>query len=309
MYDSFRAFIHIDQASFIRIENNLVYNSAATVMTEPGGGFYKLDEYYANSSYTTPDSVLDFMTSTGHDRVIRNNIFVNATYGIKMGGCEMIAGSSPATRMPCVLNNDVIEKNTVINTGDVALAISEHPLLTNGQIKNNVFDTRSSGQIGTNSSGAGVVFANNIWSKTPRADVRGTGDVVPASRTAFSELFIDPSKILDASVLIAGEVNPNWFRLRSQYQSFGADTSLVGANPTTEPPPTDPPPANPPPTNPPPTKPGDSNGDMDIDIFDYNTVLGAFGQTVTGGVTAGDLNADGSVNVAEVTMVITYFGT
>jgi hypothetical protein len=55
---------------------------------------------------------------------------------------------------------------------------------------------------------------------------------------------------------------------------------------------------------PPTLHPGDLDGDGDVDIFDYNIVIGNFG-----GSGAGDVDGDGDIDIFDYNIVIGNFGT
>lgn len=49
---------------------------------------------------------------------------------------------------------------------------------------------------------------------------------------------------------------------------------------------------------------GDTNDDGVVNIFDFNTVVAHWGETVTGGASMGDLNGDGVVNILDFNILI-----
>lgn len=290
VYDSFRPLIHIDQASKITIENNLVYNTNNPNMPKVTSAFYKLDEYYDQQT-TTAEGTLDFRTSTGHDRVIRNNIFLNMETGIHLGPCE--------SSMECVLKNDIIKNNTVLNIEEDTLIIAAHAVVSNNTISHNIFDTRttkSNGRIAYSAVNSGIAFGPNIWSKTPPDALKNAGDSISASRLDIQNYFVHPEKVLNQTMLVPGQVDPNWYAVKPEFSQFGADTSRVGA--ATKP-------ATTPPTSP---KNGDVNGDGAVNVFDYNIVLRNFGQNVTSRG-QGDLTGNGVVDIFDHQQVISNFGT
>ncbi|MFU8828785.1 MAG: hypothetical protein ACNA8P_05045 [Phycisphaerales bacterium] len=54
---------------------------------------------------------------------------------------------------------------------------------------------------------------------------------------------------------------------------------------------------------------GDVTGDGSVDLADLNLVLANFGQVSNGGVLAGDANCDGMVNLSDLNLVLANFGT
>ena len=60
--------------------------------------------------------------------------------------------------------------------------------------------------------------------------------------------------------------------------------------------------------SPSPFKLGDTDGDNDVDIFDYNIVLTDFGKNILPGTPA-DFDKDGDVDIFDYNIILTYFGT
>ena len=300
VYDSMRPLIHIDQASRIVIENNLVYNTNNPAMPKVTSAFYKLDEYY-NQQKTTQDGTLNFTTSTGHDRVIRNNIFLNMENGLQFGGCE--------NGIECVLRNDVIENNTFLNIEDDALIITTHPISANNRIKNNIFDNRTvraNNRIAYSAVTVGLTVGPNIWTRRPPTSLSSSGDILTTTRTDIQNYFTQPDKVLNQAVLVPGQVDPNWFTVKSEYRQYGADASRVGASTR---PPIDPNPPTAPPTPTPsntPNRPGDVDGDGLVTRRDYNIIRRNFGLSVSSRV-QGDLNSNGKVDIFDFQEVYAHF--
>jgi hypothetical protein len=254
-------------------------------MPEVTSAFYKLDEYYD-----------DFTTSTGHDRIIKNNIFLNMATGIHMGPCE--------NGMECILRNDVIENNTILNIGDDILIIADHAVVTNNRIKNNIFDSRTvrgNNRVAYSAVNSGITLGANIWSRPPPTNLSGPGDIVSATRTDVQNYFTQPAKVLNQAVLVPGQVDPLWFAVKPEFQQYGADASRVGA--TTRPPTNPDPTPSPSPSPSPSTRAGDANGDGAVNIFDYNIILSNFGLTVSGR-SQGDFNGNGTVDIFDFQQVV-----
>lgn len=315
VYDSFRPLIHLDQASKVLIENNLVYNTNNPDMPKVTTAFYKLDEFYARE-VNRPGGNLNFRTSTGHDRVIKNNIFLNMQTGIQMGACE--------NDMDCVLRNDVIENNTILNIEEYTLAIALHQTVTNNSVKNNIFDAqpdpnRPNLSIANSEVSSGISFGPNIWSKAPPAVFNNAGNIIASTRPNITSYFVYPDKVINQSVLVPGQVDPNWFAVKDQYRQFGADVSTVGANPGSTPSPTpspspstSPSPSPTPTTTPEPSIPGDiaplNAPDGIVDIFDYSLLLEHFGETGEPGFHPADIVRNGEVDIFDYHALLEHFG-
>lgn len=317
IYDTLRSLLHLDQARKVIVENNIVYTSTNGSF-EKEDGLYKLDEYYETSINPPDVGVLDFRQPQGQERTIRNNIFINTEWGLNFGKCEKLVGRTTAdkpitenTDENCWLKDDIIENNTVLSSSRGILRLSAHQYSENNLVRNNIFHTLTTGSSATNEGvSGGFTFTNNIWNKEPPAFFRGNSDQIK-NTTEIKNMFDDPNKIFNDSILLAGTVDPLWFKVKSQYSQWGADVEKVGPNkysPDTSNPPASiepSPPSNPSP-NPLCSNSADTNQDGKVDIFDYNSVVANFLQQVSPNSPT-DINCDQVVDIFDYNMVVTQF--
>jgi hypothetical protein len=57
------------------------------------------------------------------------------------------------------------------------------------------------------------------------------------------------------------------------------------------------------------TNPGDTDGDLDVDLVDYQTLLDEFNTTNCGGSCVADFDNDGSITIFDFNILVTHFGT
>ncbi len=183
VWDNYAEDIYLDQCSFTTVRNNLAY--------------YTTDQQFwrANDSPATGIALSNEGIQTypiGHDRMIYNNIIVNAGRGISFWAAGGIPNSA--------LINDIISFNTIISNyayGD-GIEIGK----PNGTHINTVIENNLVQVLGTPlsiSAIAGLTYSHNLWSKTP--SIIGPGDIIG------NPLLRDPDHNIDISI------DTSWYKL------------------------------------------------------------------------------------------------
>ena len=180
------------------------------------------------------------------------------------------------------LENTLIAHNTFVdahsNTGTAnSINILPGPHINTRFENNIVVQDDTTGAIGY--SDGSVTFSNNLWSKTPPANMTGAGDIITnpllsrTGNTGAGQLTADYFKILSGSPAIgkakSSTITEDYFRITRSAPDLGAHE--FGGSVTTSPSPS---PA-------PSPKPGDLNTDGHVNIFDFNLLVSRFGNPYT----------------------------
>jgi hypothetical protein len=217
IYDAKRSLVHLDQASFVNVENNLAYISSKSGEFNSRTGLVKYDEVYSTHR-----------TFTGESRVIKNNIFINMRRGIDFGGCEVVGpGGQGPTNSDCFVKNDIISNNTVLNISEAnatTLRFKENKVAGTNTVSNNIFHHLNTNRIYTSTINSGINFGSNIWSSKPA----GLSGQTVENQAQIKTLFKYPDKAFNKSNHLPGKVDPLWFELKDEYKQYGADVTKVG---------------------------------------------------------------------------------
>lgn len=192
----------VEQSLIYRSKENQVYPSDSWQWNGKDNPAFKTNGISIQSS--EGDKTWSIST---HDVMIRNNIVVNCTFGIRVGG-------SLNTEQ---IKNVKILGNTVINPDSNCLTLlGRDP--RNFEVKNNLFYKTNGGVIAEIQAGrydSSLVVNNNGWSSQPPARLQGNNDVVGNLGLANPE-----AKINFGSTNIAN------YRLKSSSACRGAGVAL-----------------------------------------------------------------------------------
>jgi chitodextrinase len=155
VYDNFSVNIYLDNAKYVTVDRNFVYNTGNTAYYR--SGYPAAGIGTANETWTTQNPLGNL--------TITNNIVVNCKWDFYYGNYENGGG----------LHDTVIANNTFYKAAASVLWIdaSTH---TNTYIENNVFV--QVGNVMTSIVGTGVTYRNNLWYGGNAGGAAGAGDVL-----------------------------------------------------------------------------------------------------------------------------------
>jgi parallel beta-helix repeat protein len=286
VYDNFAVNIYLATVEGVTIQRNLVYNTN----TEP---FLRGGNPCTGITFATEQADTGAYSS---NQVVINNIIAGHRENIAWWG-EGISGALINT---LIANNTLI--NATANSGTATnLAIDGTTAHNNVRISNNIIMQNTPGTIASVPNDSTFTFSNNLWSKTPEADARGSGDIIASPKLVNANAELSP-----------GDVDPNWYKLTSSSPAinkaiklsevfddfFGAtrgNNPDIGAHEYDGSPQI----TNTPTDTPTPTQiPGDGNGDGQVDGQDFIIWLIHFGQNVSG-VSNGDYDKNDNVEIGD----------
>jgi parallel beta-helix repeat protein len=196
VWDNWAEGIYLDQCSSTTIKNNI--------------SFYTNDHEFWRYPTTPADGILvsneglikNPSHPIGHNRIIFNNIIINAGAGIGFW-TGLVAGSA--------LNNDIITNNTIVsnilNAIGIGIGLPKDANHQNTIIEYNLVLV-SKGDPGFSKSITGVTFSHNLWSKKPESSAIGSGDIVGDPQ------LINPNHAIDLNQ-ISHPVSAAWYQLKS----------------------------------------------------------------------------------------------
>ena len=209
-YDNYNNNIYISDATDVLLQRNLVY-STGFMNSHRGNtqtGIALWDEIYK------PDSA-------------RITIINNLVYGTK----NCLRWLSGPLREGSGMNQVLIANNTFVNsTKESCIDISDSPIHYNTIFENNIVVQENNLPTIMVSASPGLLFSNNLWSKTPVAAAQGPGDIIGDPMLAKTNTFADPlwfqllsdSPAIDHAVVLAEVIDDYWQNLRGASPDMGA---------------------------------------------------------------------------------------
>jgi hypothetical protein len=205
IYDNWALNIDLDQCSYTTIQKNLVYGTPDESWfrgsSKPSTGIMLSNEGIKDSSGN--------IYPIGHDRKVINNIVVGSGASLYFWNGDGTGGGLPTS----ALKNDLIANNTFVTSGR-GIKIDPGPH-SNSRIINNLIISTGD-LVGSMDSTSGITLANNLWSMSPPSSMSSPTDIIG------NPLLVDPNHVLKA-----GEVLPDWYRLRSGSPAIGKGASLA----------------------------------------------------------------------------------
>lgn len=200
VYDNFAAQIYLERSSYSTVEKNLVYHTN--------------DPNFRRSGNPSPclglaDELHQFGSTPQRTRNVNviNNIIVGCSQNFFWWG---EADGTNGLRDSVIAHNTII--NAVSNTANPYGIIISDGNHQSSKIENNIV-LQNDGVIA--SSVSNVNFSKNLWSKTPEADARDSGDIIA-----------DPKLVNANATLSPGEVNPGWYKLTSTSAAINSAVKL-----------------------------------------------------------------------------------
>jgi hypothetical protein len=241
IYDNTRSLIHLDQATNVRVENNLAYISSNNGGFNSRSGLIVYDEVYWNHTNDKHyGKTYDYSAFHGGGRTIKNNILINTRVGINLG-CEYEQnqqyedGKGPSDDT-CRFKDDIVENNIVLNNYNYqdgtrtvyskSLEVNQNKVEGTNSIKNNIFHHKTPTKVFETAVNLPGVFGVNVWSGTPQ----GLSGQQVKTDAQIKAMFKYPDKAFNQSNHKPGQVDPAWFELKDEFKQFGADVTKVGPN-------------------------------------------------------------------------------
>ncbi len=191
VYDNWALNIDLDQCSYTIIQKNLVYYTADTI-------WWKSNSHPSAGIMLSNEGITDKNGQTypvGHDRNVINNILVGNGVNFTFWNGDRMAGAA--------LVNDLIANNTLVTTsgtGGIGMRIDtgSHK---NTRIVNNLIQQSNADRIAAGTA-TGIIFSNNLWSKTP-----------PLSMNSSTDVIGDPFMVDPNHIRAPGSTSADWYKV------------------------------------------------------------------------------------------------
>lgn len=197
VYDNFSVGIYLDNARYVTVDRNLVYNTGDTRFyrdAEPASGIGMANESY---SVTKPITNL----------TITNNIVLKMKWGFYYSH-DLVSGG---------LKNVTIANNTFYNNTVGALSI-DADTHAGSFVQNNIFHQVGGRMVVNIASAAGVTFRSNEWYGGAAGAATGIGDVIgdpgftnPGGLRADDYKLVGGSRAIEAGLDLTSIVPTDYF--------------------------------------------------------------------------------------------------
>jgi parallel beta-helix repeat protein len=205
VWDNFSVGIYLDNAQFVTVDRNLVYNTGDTRYyrdAEPASGIGLANEVYSTAKPIT-------------NLTITSNIVLKMKWGFYYGRYGLGGG----------LKNVTVANNTFYNNTYGALWIDADAHL-NSFIENNIFH-QVGGRSMVNVAGTGVTYRSNDWYGGSAGVATGTGDVIgdpgfvnPGGLKAEDYKLVGGSRAIEAGLDLSAIASVDYF---GNQRSLGFD--------------------------------------------------------------------------------------
>ncbi|MCA9921010.1 MAG: right-handed parallel beta-helix repeat-containing protein [Anaerolineales bacterium] len=198
----------------VRIENNVIYNNYALQVYIHRSQHVKVAQnlvYHTNdpafhrggnpSQCIVVNNELNFVDSlTVKNIEIVNNFVAGCRHNISIWGVNT---SDVITENVLIAHNTLVNAKTNNDTSAVGLNINAGNL-RNVRIMSNII-IQDEDEIVSSTTNPEVIFANNLWSRTPPGNVSSSSDIVGDARLVSGNISLIPGGVNAASFMIADD--------------------------------------------------------------------------------------------------------